>query len=99
MALNSQPPVKTLTIELMHGRQNVYLDFKDSISIFMGPNGVGKSTILNIFVHTLSRQWSRLAKIPFKRVSIEFNSGDEISVTREDCLNFNLSDFPVRVRL
>ncbi len=91
--------VKRLQITGLHGRQDVEIDFHNSISIFMGPNGIGKSTILNIFVRLLSRQWQRLAKQPFKSVSVEFVSGDSATVLQSECLDFNLGEMSPRLQV
>lgn len=90
--------VKRLRITGLHGRQDVDFEFHDPISIFMGPNGVGKSTILNIFVHLLSRQWQRLGKQPFRSATVEFVSGDEVTVQHADCLDFNSSEVSSRTQ-
>ena len=77
--------IKSLTVKELHDRSDVNVDFLNAISIFMGPNGIGKSTILGILVQFLSCQWARLAKQPFVSATIEFPSGQTISVTKAEC--------------
>lgn len=88
--------ITKLEIFGLHGRSDVLIPFKTPLSIFMGPNGIGKSTILNILVHFLSRQWQRLAKQQFDECRIEFHSGDIAKITRADCAEFTPGELSLR---
>lgn len=90
--------VKRLKIFGLHSRQDIEIEFDENVSIFMGPNGVGKSTVLNIFVHFLSRQWIRLAKQSFNSVEVEFMSGDIARITKEECSDIASGDFSPRIQ-
>lgn len=79
--------VRKLKVVGLHERQDIEFDFESNISIFMGPNGIGKSTILNIFVYALTKQWQKLAKQSFDRVELVFASGDEVAISRRECLD------------
>ena len=92
------PPISRLRVEGLHERHDVDLDIKNAISIFMGPNGVGKSTVLNVFVYLLSRQWNRLSKQPFISATIDFQSGESVTVNRSDCLDFVSADLPANIQ-
>lgn len=86
-------PFTRLTIFGLHGSKNVDIDFKSDISIFIGPNGIGKSTILNIFVHFLACQWDKLRKNFFDSVTVIFKDGSVASASRQDCLEFSQFGF------
>ena len=79
--------IQRLQVSGLHGRLDVTIDFLDDVSIFMGPNGIGKSTVLNIFVFCLTRQWQRLAKQSFDSVYIRFANDQVVHISRKECLD------------
>ena len=91
-------PISRVQIFGLHDQHDIFIDFNESLSIFMGPNGVGKSTVLNVIVNTLARQWSRLSKLPFERVVIAFPSGESASVLKSDCVDFVSGELPARTQ-
>lgn len=88
--------IKRLVVRGLHGRVDIDVPFESDISIFMGPNGIGKSTILNILVHFLTQQWDKLGKQPFETVCVTFSSGIEVSVSHADCLDFSSGEMSPR---
>ncbi len=89
--------IKRLVVRGLHDQFDVDLQFENDISIFVGPNGIGKSTVLNILVSTLSAQWTKLAKLPFNTVTVIFPSAVEITVNRNDCIDMATSEISPRV--
>lgn len=88
--------IRRLKIKGLHRHHSVDITLNNSVSIFMGPNGIGKSTIINLFVYFLTKQWSRLGKIDFDSAEITFSSGATAEVTRAACVDFNIADLPTR---
>ncbi|MFV1465877.1 MULTISPECIES: hypothetical protein [unclassified Phaeobacter] len=55
---------------------DVDINFLENCGILVGPNGIGKSSVANIFYYFVSRQWSRLVDYRFDRIALWF--GDEV---------------------
>ncbi|MEE2567439.1 AAA family ATPase [Hyphobacterium marinum] len=69
----------------IHGlfdRHDVSLDIEEGRRIIIGPNGYGKTTILNCMYYFVSRQWQKLERIPFREASITIGS-ESIKVTHD----------------
>ena len=58
--------------------------------ILVGPNGIGKSSVVNILYFFITRQWSRLLAYKFDSIKIQVDR-KEISAERSDISG--LSDF------
>lgn len=91
-------PLQRVQIFGLHGQHDISIDFDESLSIFMGPNGVSKSTVLNVIVNTLARQWPRLGKLHFREVTITFPNGEITSVLRSDCVDFASGELPPKTQ-
>ena len=83
-----------MSIKGLHGLYDVEIEFSSSISIFMGPNGIGKSTVLNIFVHLVTAQWERLAKQYFESVDIYFKNGVHVHITKDELVDTGSFSIP-----
>lgn len=83
--MSSPPPhnIEQFTIEGLFGRVDVQLPISENKLILVGVNGIGKSTIANIFYHFISRQWSQLLDYDFREASISID-GKEISISKKD---------------
>jgi len=75
--------IKKFTIEGLFGSKNIGLDIEGDCLILVGPNGIGKSTVINIFYFFVSRQWSRLLDYKFDSITIEFKTST-ITAYRSD---------------
>lgn len=89
--------IERLVVRGLHGRMDVDIPFTDDISIFMGPNGIGKSTILNILVAALNAQWTKLAKQPFKSVELYFPDRDPVIINHDEAAEIAVSEMSPRV--
>lgn len=62
-----------VSISGLFGRYDVELPIKNNTIILVGANGLGKTTIINIVLLALSKQWAALHRLPFQSVSIDLN--------------------------
>jgi energy-coupling factor transporter ATP-binding protein EcfA2 len=85
-----QKPTQFQIIGLF-GDRNVTLPIENDALILVGPNGIGKSSVTNIFYFFVSRQWSRLAKYEFSEVAIWFGD-EEIRAARADITGLSQLD-------
>ncbi|WP_164982718.1 AAA family ATPase [Leisingera sp. NJS204] len=62
---------------------DVDINFLENCGILVGPNGIGKSSVANIFYYFVSRQWSRLVDYRFDRIALWFGD-DAIEIGRDE---------------
>ncbi|MDP4540967.1 AAA family ATPase [Qipengyuania sp. DY56-A-20] len=76
----------------LFGISDVRIKIPGSSLVLVGPNGIGKSTVSNIFYFFISRQWNRLAEYKFSSVALIFDDGQEITAAREDITGLSQID-------
>jgi predicted ATP-dependent endonuclease of OLD family len=59
-------------------RYNIEIPFEKQVNIFIGENGLGKTTILNCIYYILEKQFSKLTDIQFSEIKIKFRSDSKI---------------------
>lgn len=81
----------------LFGRHNVELFFDKEVNIYIGENGLGKTTILNCVYFILKKQYLKLADIDFAEIQIKFKSEvKEKSLKLADINEYNLRRMPRR---
>lgn len=73
--------IKSFTVKGLFGTNDVTIPFYDGIKILIGENGLGKTQVLNIFYHTLERNFFRLDEFNFEKIVLEFEE-DTIEITK-----------------
>lgn len=74
----------------LFGRYDVHLTFDKEVNIYIGENGLGKTTILNCLYYVLNKNFSQLANIEFRKLKIGFkNVYQEVEITKADLLAYN----------
>ncbi len=76
--------IKVFRIYKLFGRNNVYIDFSDKIKIFVGENGIGKTTILNILYYSITKNFEKLGEFDFHSIEIEFTSGEKANLSKNE---------------
>lgn len=64
--------MRSFKIQGLHDSKTVSIHFNNAVNIFVGENGVGKTTVLNILYYLLSGNYIELKKINFTTISIGF---------------------------
>lgn len=70
-------------IKGLFGTRDIEIPIEGDSLILVGPNGIGKSCVTNIFYFFVSRQWARLSEYDFFEVAIWFGR-DEVRAARSD---------------
>lgn len=90
--------IKRIEINGIWGQRNIETDFNEDINIFIGINGTGKTTFLNIIEAILTIDLGQLALIDFENVTL-FLVGDKskkITVTKTiGDLPYNMFEFRI----
>ena len=77
------PLVERFSIKGLFGKKDVDLTFKGKAQIYIGENGLGKTTILNALNFLLSCDFTNLINIVFSRIDIVL-SGKEYSFSKDE---------------
>lgn len=77
----------------LFGRYNIEIPFVKQVNIFIGENGLGKTTILNCIYFVLEKKFSRLANIEFSEINIKFKKDDKTYIiSRADIIAYERRD-------
>ena len=68
---------------------NFEYNFKEKDTIFVGENGIGKTTILSILYHVLSTNISELLKYEFESIEIKYKDEENMIISYDDLEEFN----------
>lgn len=73
-------------IKNLFNQYDVYIPLNNSINIFLGENGMGKTTILNCLYCVLSGNFENLSTVVFDSIDLTFSDGYELSLHRSDLI-------------
>lgn len=73
--------IKEFKLNGLWDLHNIHLNFKNNVTILIGKNGSGKSTVLKALTHLLEKK--NLPSIHFKNNSIMFEDGREITYEKK----------------
>lgn len=77
-----------LKIKNLFGYRNYDLDFNNKITVLIGENGSGKSTILKIINALLNEDLITLSQIDFEEINIQIDFNDEVKMIEHKNGNF-----------
>lgn len=83
--------IKRFEIKQLFGIFNVDIPFKDNINIFIGENGLGKTTILNALNYIIQGDSDSLSSIDFNEMILTLGNDTKILIKRDELINNNLS--------
>ncbi len=67
-----ESPIKNFKIFGLFGYKDVSLSFDNNVTIFIGENGIGKTTVLNALYFVLTNKFKELVKINFNTIEIQY---------------------------
>ncbi len=73
--------IKRIEIEGIWGQRNIVTDFNNDVNIFIGINGTGKTTFLNIIESILTVDFGILARIDFETVTLVLHGEKSKKIT------------------
>lgn len=84
--------LKRFVVNGLFNTSKVDISFNDSgVDIFIGENGLGKTTILNIMYFSLMKNYQRLNRYDFKSIEIHFDSGDIARIDHDE-INYSRNE-------
>ena len=82
--------LKSFKITGLFGQHTISLTFDKEVNIFIGENGLGKTTILNCLYYILEKKYSQLENVNFETIEIGFKNTEKIySISKADILAYN----------
>ena len=63
--------IENFSVKGLFGKKDVNLSFENRVQIYVGENGFGKTTVLNLLYYLLSFKFEEMLKINFVSVSIQ----------------------------
>lgn len=96
---NKHSMLESIKIKKLFGLfdYHITLDTSENITILTGPNGYGKTTILNIIYHFFNQQFSYFQKLNFESINFEFSENKRMELTKKEkkaILTNNTAIFP-----
>ena len=77
--------IEYISIIGLFGRYNVKISLDNQVNIFIGENGLGKTTILNCVYYILENKYLKLLKIKFSEIQVKFKNNETLyTVSIED---------------
>ena len=74
----------------LFGRHNVRMNFDNEVNIYIGENGLGKTTILNCVYYILKKKYDKLAELDFNEIQIKLKNNKTIfTISIDDVNNYN----------
>lgn len=89
--------IEYFNIKKLFNQYDVSLNFGENVNIFLGENGMGKTTILSCLYSVLSGRLDKLDNILFESIEIKFEGNEELKLNRNDLnryLEENVYDTP-----
>lgn len=82
--------IDRIKIKGLFGQFDVNLPLNQNVNIFLGENGMGKTTILNCLYYILSGNIEKLNTIVFEEISLYFNDDNkkEFKITHKDLVAY-----------
>ncbi|MDZ5671920.1 AAA family ATPase [Bacillus stercoris] len=81
--------IREFKIFRLFGSMNVQLKFDETENIYIGENGLGKTTILSTIFYTLTKRFYELLKIEFEKIEIVFGDYDSYEFTKDDIRQYD----------
>ncbi|WP_338954671.1 AAA family ATPase [Lactococcus petauri] len=73
--------IKNFAIRNLFGYQDFEINFQQKNTIFVGENGMGKTTILAILYHTLSLNFKELSRFDFETIEIQYENTEKFEIS------------------
>lgn len=84
--------IKTFEIKGLFNRFDVKIPLDNDVNIFLGENGLGKTTILNCFYYALKCNFEKLVNINFKKIIFTFTDGNNLDLSYEDLKHYYIEE-------
>lgn len=81
--------IKRFQIKNLFRYMDVDLPLEEDVNIFLGENGLGKTTILNCLYNIMTLRFEKLRDVVFDSIIITFTDNKEYEINYNDVLEYN----------
>ncbi|HCC07688.1 MAG TPA: hypothetical protein DEP72_05985 [Clostridiales bacterium] len=75
----------------LFGRYDIKIPFDKEVNIFIGENGLGKTTVLNCIYYILEKKFTKLETVNFLEIHIKFRNESKVhEISTYDVASYNL---------
>lgn len=86
MLYSNLSSIESIKINKLFGSQDVVMKFDKAVNIYVGENGLGKTSILNCIYYLLTNNIEKLSELNFNSMKITFSGNDNL---KKDYVFFN----------
>lgn len=80
----------------LFGRSNIELQFDKVVNLYIGENGLGKTTILNCVYYLLTKRFDKLSEIKFDKIIVKFRPNKQpYTISSADIKAYTALDVPM----
>ena len=80
IASQTDIPLKSFSVLGLHGDRDITIEFSGNTLIMVASNGTGKTSVINLLFHFLSRNFFRLAQYDFEVIEAVFGYGSIVKL-------------------
>jgi predicted ATPase len=84
----SSSKIRQFKITKLFNQFDVSLPLENPVNVFLGENGMGKTTILNCLYFVLSGKIEKLNSVIFDTITLCFDDGDCLSISHNDIVSY-----------
>lgn len=84
----NETSLEKITIKGLFGRSDITLNFDKEVNIYIGENGLGKTTILNCVYYILHGEYEKLVNISFNEILVKFKEKLVIKFSKADVIKY-----------
>lgn len=85
----NETPLEFIKIIGLFNLYDVEIQFDKMVNIYIGENGLGKTTILNCIYYILTMNFDKLRFINFKKIEIKNKNKNAITIRKGDIINLS----------
>ena len=86
------PLIEKFKINNLYNYYDVELDFKNDKTIYIGENGIGKTTILAMLYYLLDLNYKKLESFVFDSIEITFEGEEQLQITKKEIIQINIQN-------
>lgn len=86
--LQNSTAFKEISILGLFGNKDITLSFNKEMNIYIGENGLGKTTVLNCVYYILKNQYEKLLDVPFDKIIVKLIGERVFKISKADVAKY-----------
>jgi predicted ATPase len=93
--VSSMDELTLFKVDGLFGEKSFEASFKDKFTVFIGENGLGKTTIMDMLFNVMTQKYQVLANFNFESLTLKFKSGKGFYIRQSDVIGYAEAQNPV----